>query len=363
MKLIVPLFGQRDSRWFSKILGTGGTTIGDYGCLLTSIAMLAKYFGKDTDPDRLNTALIGVKGFLNGNLYKWYEGVTKVYSDIICTKIVYTPQPVTAAQFAEMRAELDAGRPVVLFVDFKPETAAVDMHFILLVAYELVNGKYSYFVHDPWWGDYSNLNRYGDPVKAIQQYVFHSGPIQVSDTIPVKKADFENLVTKATALDNQNPSYDILKQSKEDLINESKGLKVENGQYKDFVVASANKLGVPATTSGVLGAIESVVGVEDLLRKERDKTEQLTTQLGEAQGTIQTKTEEIKLVTDENTKLTEDLVVETKKVTDLTEDKRIVKEELEKLKINIGSPGQFTRSVVINYLLNNLFNKEAWAKE
>ena len=46
-------FSQRDNRWSNIELGTGhGYTLGNYGCVLTSVAsLLVNCFGKDTDPD------------------------------------------------------------------------------------------------------------------------------------------------------------------------------------------------------------------------------------------------------------------------------------------------------------------------
>lgn len=220
----LPLFSQRDSKWASKKLGTGTITIGTAGCLLTCLAMVAKYYGKDTDPDRMNQSLIGVNGFAQQNLYIW-GSINKVYGDISEPKRVPTPNPLTSAQFAEIDAELAAGRPVIIEVDFVPSTASVDMHFVVLTGKDS-NGNY--IVADPWYGDSgANLGRYGVPAKTIQQYTFTFGPLPtqpvdnpspdqgvalklitdafntLADEDPLKKGNLEGFV-RAILGDHQN---------------------------------------------------------------------------------------------------------------------------------------------------------------
>ncbi len=59
------ILSQRDKRWSSKLLGNSKLTIGSSGCLITAIAMAA-----GTTPDRVNDALLKVKGF-SGALVVW----------------------------------------------------------------------------------------------------------------------------------------------------------------------------------------------------------------------------------------------------------------------------------------------------
>lgn len=169
-----PIFGQRDSRWSSKFLGTSAaSTIANYGCLITCWADVCKYYGKDTDPDKMNQSLIQVKGFTNGSYFVW-GSVTKVYGDITETQNVQTPNPVTPAQFASFDAELTAGRPIIVEVDFNPNTVSVESHFVVIIGGS--NGEYT--IADPWYMDTAKLERYGVPAKTIQRFVFTNGPIQ-----------------------------------------------------------------------------------------------------------------------------------------------------------------------------------------
>jgi hypothetical protein len=49
---------QRDSKWSNTKLGNTNLTLGKYGCLITSLAML-----KGTTPDKVNSALVKGNGF------------------------------------------------------------------------------------------------------------------------------------------------------------------------------------------------------------------------------------------------------------------------------------------------------------
>lgn len=49
-------YNQRDSQWGNSVMGTSSLTMANYGCLVTSVAMLSTYFGKNLKPiDIANT--------------------------------------------------------------------------------------------------------------------------------------------------------------------------------------------------------------------------------------------------------------------------------------------------------------------
>lgn len=53
VQLNVPYYSQQDSAWRDKTLGASGVTIGDMGCLMTSLAMVDSYFGLGDNPATL----------------------------------------------------------------------------------------------------------------------------------------------------------------------------------------------------------------------------------------------------------------------------------------------------------------------
>jgi len=93
--LEVQPFSQRDPRWKDVILGFSSTNIGGFGCVLTSVAMMCKFFSKETTPAVLNESMKSINGFTapssnstQKNLFSW-TAVTKFYSDIIYKGMLY----------------------------------------------------------------------------------------------------------------------------------------------------------------------------------------------------------------------------------------------------------------------------------
>lgn len=179
MKLSVPLFTQHDPRWGNTKLGTSSYTIGTDGCTITSMAMLVKYYGKDTDPQRLDAMTTNVGGFSGGSAYIW-GSLTTIYPDIAFTQIKEYPND--PAPVDALRKELDLGHPIPVWLDSNPRQAGNQMHWVLLVGYE---GN-DFWINDPWTGDQVLFtSRYGDPVKAILGHRFYAGPV------PQAPSDFQ----------------------------------------------------------------------------------------------------------------------------------------------------------------------------
>ena len=59
-------YSQRDSRWSQQKLGTSTLTIGDYGCAITCIAMMAR-----VRPDKVNNIMVSSGAFHQNALVKW----------------------------------------------------------------------------------------------------------------------------------------------------------------------------------------------------------------------------------------------------------------------------------------------------
>lgn len=288
-------YSQRDLRWASKRLGTSSSTIGGYGCLLTCMATLAKYYGKDTDPDRLNQSLIAIEGFTNGNLYEWYTGVPKIYPDIICTKLKQTPFNLDSRHFTEIDEQLKKGYPVVIEVDFYPDPA-VQMHFVVII--DGSGGEYT--VYDPYYGDLSSLRRYGEPKVTIQGYYFHEGPIQPTDIISIElsgdtRKGWENLIAYRevrelgpegsfegyiNALIGSDRALPTIKKDKEnadkkitsltETINNTNklcdGYKIAIAEwelFRDKLWTSLNPIGKEKNTANILSEVQEMITKED----------------------------------------------------------------------------------------------------
>ncbi len=136
---------QRDPRWSSITLARlpHSPSIGRWGCLMTCFAMTANALGHDTDPARLNDAMIAQGGFTNGFFTRW-DALQQVYDDLIFEgKVEQSP-----ALVDKIDAALQAGRPVTALVDLTPQTTYSDndQHWVLVVAR---NGE-DYLIMDPY---------------------------------------------------------------------------------------------------------------------------------------------------------------------------------------------------------------------
>jgi len=164
------IYSQNDPKWKKKKLGFSGLTLGEAGCVVTSLCMVATHYGKDMNPDRLNEEL-KQKGGFEGGLYKW-RTLTKIYPDISYTKFVNTPNPLTDSQFEEIANHLKGGNVIIIEVDAIPSTAAVDNHYVVLTKKE---GS-GYDIADPWNGKIERLSKYGVARVTIQRYILYNGP-------------------------------------------------------------------------------------------------------------------------------------------------------------------------------------------
>jgi hypothetical protein len=146
--LPVEPLSQRDSRWANTTLGqpTGhGKTIGNYGCLLVTYNMQARFL-KLTGflPDEFNTYMVQAGGF--SNQYLKAGALQMAYPN----RVVYRDYKRRGdSGFLEtIRQYLDDGLPVPCRVDFRPSTEAWEEHWVLLIGYT----PDDFYMADPWTG-------------------------------------------------------------------------------------------------------------------------------------------------------------------------------------------------------------------
>lgn len=148
-----PFFSQRDPRWKDHPLGgppnPGGaqTTIGQYGCVITSLAMgLSQLTGEEIYPDHVDEAIKTVDGYsgLNRNLLKW-NAVVEAFPYLRLRR--YFTCDITAAPIDAIDAALTDGCIVLIKIDFDLTDPDVDSHYLLVVDGQ---GEHFYTCHDPW---------------------------------------------------------------------------------------------------------------------------------------------------------------------------------------------------------------------
>lgn len=143
---VFPFYSQRDDPWKDDKLGFGNTTIGQYGCVITSMAMMLSHaMNAEITPPLVNEGMVRVKGFTgeNGNEVLWAY-LARAFPAI--QFISYNHYETTAAPTDYIDAALSHGDYIIVRVDHNLNTSDVDDHFILITG----GNEDQYTIHDPW---------------------------------------------------------------------------------------------------------------------------------------------------------------------------------------------------------------------
>lgn len=119
-------YNQRDSEWGNIGMGGSSYSMASYGCLVTSVSMVASHFGRNIKPGNIATvsdAFVPSTGYL--------------YHDFVVNGIKVT---INSASKSILDNELSAGRPVIAGLYSGPD------HFIVILRKEGDN----YIMHDPF---------------------------------------------------------------------------------------------------------------------------------------------------------------------------------------------------------------------
>lgn len=139
--LDVPFLSQKDGNWSGEHLGHSSYTIGEAGCAVTSLAMVLKYFGYDTDPSKLNASLTEIGGFdKEGNilLKKGWQAIGKITKG----KVEWVDR--VDANWDRIDQELDKKYLVISSV----KTPSGKLHFIVFVG-ESEDEYHDHYFLDP----------------------------------------------------------------------------------------------------------------------------------------------------------------------------------------------------------------------
>jgi hypothetical protein len=150
----IAVMGQQEAAWGGAPLGTSVTdSVASAGCAITSVTMMLRYYGMNTDPGAFNAWLTANGGYAYDDQLIW-DAVTR-YSG---GRVGFSGW--LGADLGAIQAELDAGRPVVAEVRL-----GGNQHFVLLTGYTTEGGI---LINDPWFGDSVRfVDRYGDPAAGI----------------------------------------------------------------------------------------------------------------------------------------------------------------------------------------------------
>ncbi len=208
---LATLFSQWDGRWNTNFLGYNTVapyTIHNYGCLISCLAMIGKYYGFDDTPATVNKDLKDNSGFVGGGLYVW--GKYPTMRKGLVEKVVNTPDPLTDAQYAVIKEALSKGYPVMLQIDYEPKTVPTDMHYVLCIGYDEADEN-NLTIADPLGGQIKSLKNYlgwyrPSMRKTIEQFCIYEGKVPAqTGALPSDYADTVNKATKwdSTVSDNR----------------------------------------------------------------------------------------------------------------------------------------------------------------
>jgi peptidoglycan hydrolase CwlO-like protein len=153
-------YSQRDSRWGNKKIGNSSSLMKDYGCAVTSVAMVFRKKGAGTDPGKMCREKIFYYDLIKWPS-TWSPGIS-LSSSISHGNI----------KWSTIDSEIKKGNPVIVYIK---KTSGGGGHYVV------VTGKDSkdYIVHDPYFG----ANLYLGTSKAMVGKIGKDSGVKVDQMI------------------------------------------------------------------------------------------------------------------------------------------------------------------------------------
>ncbi|KKQ51031.1 MAG: Membrane protein [Parcubacteria group bacterium GW2011_GWD2_38_11] len=142
-------FSQKDPRWADSNIGNSQSDMKNWGCAVTSVAMVAKFHGDDITP-----GLLAKKPIFSSDLINWEMGG---WSGAKIELASYGSSH-SNIKWSVIDSELSKKHPVIIYIG---KTGGKGGHYIVIHAKESKTGKY--VVHDPYFGP----NIYLDTTRAL----------------------------------------------------------------------------------------------------------------------------------------------------------------------------------------------------
>ncbi|HEX9061689.1 MAG TPA: stalk domain-containing protein [Clostridia bacterium] len=179
MRLNVPTFVQHFEPWKDQKYGFGNRTIEYAGCALTSLSMLLKFYGVDTNPADLNQWLKNNGGFAGSESISWSKAAQYGSSIQYIGMFNYTGD----ANLQQIKNEIDNGYPVIAKMSYQGT-----YHYVLICGYN----DNTFYINDPWTEDSSKtINEgyepYNNPARSIKGIVVLRSAKATPPKVPVVK--------------------------------------------------------------------------------------------------------------------------------------------------------------------------------
>ena len=227
-------YSQRDARWSNVLLGFNTAkpyTIGNFGCLITTLANYFSALGYEETPLSLNDKLKNCNGFTEGSGLLNWQKIFSIYPTIDYDYEFSTTEVLTDTQIKKMVSLVKEGHFLICEVDSNPALVGEQMHFVGVFGYtdELI-------CFDPWTGKEVPLSVYGDPKKAVYSYRCYSKTLDIL-------ADEGEVVTGGSESGYSNDSKDDviagLKTQVTDLVGQIKVLN-KRVEDRDITITTIN---------------------------------------------------------------------------------------------------------------------------
>ena len=175
-------FSQTDPQWKATLLGFDRTsTIGGYGCLLTSMTMCATHYGSsDLTPAGLNDRMKAIGGFQAGTAFMIPAAIGSIVPGMLMD---YRNCGGSPAPLAEIDNHLAMNLPVIFEVDYSP-APGVQTHYMVTYG----KSDNDYLMYDPYpyptssgqiilgQSKYAQIAGSKDPSRIITGVFFTAGP-------------------------------------------------------------------------------------------------------------------------------------------------------------------------------------------
>ncbi len=208
------VFGQRDPRYANDPLGTSpSVTIGIGGCYVTSMTMVARYYGKHEDPTTHEDFTPHVLNlwFTRGNIYQNGDllsdgALQQVFGDITLQEVDnYQNVPADLQKLGQLLSDQ------TLSVICELDLGNGNTHFVVALGTDGNDVQ----IANPWTGLVELLSAtYGDAKTAILKFVVYKGnlpiievPVQTPEVVPpVITQPVETPVVQAPLPPVENPT-------------------------------------------------------------------------------------------------------------------------------------------------------------
>ncbi len=216
----MPAFSQNDPSWRNVIMQAAGDSIGNFGCAVTSTAMVLNYYGADINPPRLNQCL-----GQGADLLYWTQAVP-------CAKGAVTGYNGFDFSWQNLDQVLSKGKPAIVGM-IRGQTG---MHFVVVTAGSGGSAS-NYAVTDPWDGTTN---------KSLQTFIGSGYNMRWIRTYDGKDSGCTRITGSLTPAENDRG-----------ISSTDGGRPLAPSQLMRFFTKAAERTGVPREILLAIGRIES----------------------------------------------------------------------------------------------------------